>query len=91
MQRLAGMVDGPERDEFHSAAQALLDALVTNCFEINPEAQGLLRAGTYHVHKDLGVEEFFICGDYFFLEAVLAAQGNAPDFWGAGSQSENNE
>jgi unsaturated chondroitin disaccharide hydrolase len=84
MLRLARLVDGPERDEFRDAALSLLDALVTDCFEIQPEAQGLLRDGTYHAHKGWGVEEFFICGDYFFLEALLAAQGKAPDFWGAG-------
>jgi unsaturated chondroitin disaccharide hydrolase len=77
-------VDGPERDEFHSAVLVLLDALISHCFETQPEAQGLLRDGTYHAHKGWGVEEFFICGDYFFLEALLAAQGNAPDFWGLG-------
>ena len=24
----------------------------------------------------------FICGDYFFLEALSAFEGRAPDFWG---------
>lgn len=80
---LAGLVDGADRDEFHRSALALLNALVTNCFDARPEAQGLLRDGTYHAHKGWGVEAYFICGDYFFLEALLTAQGNAPDFWGA--------
>ena len=26
---------------------------------------------------------YFIGGDYFFLEALLALEGRAPDFWGA--------
>ncbi len=82
--RLAGLVDGAERDEFHHLALTLLNALVTNCFEMRPQAQGLLRDGTYHAHKGWGVEAYFICGDYFFLEALLTAQGTAPDFWGAG-------
>jgi unsaturated chondroitin disaccharide hydrolase len=84
MLRLASLVDGSERDELHRSALALLNALTTHCFETRSEALGLLRDGTYHAHKDWGVEAYFICGDYFFLEALLTAQGNAPDFWGAG-------
>lgn len=82
MLRLAGLVDGEERDEFRRSARALLDALVAHCFEDRPQAQGLLRDGTYHAHKGWGVETYFICGDYFFLEALLASQGGVPDFWG---------
>jgi unsaturated chondroitin disaccharide hydrolase len=72
--------------EFRSAALALLDALVTHCLETQPEAQGLLRHGTYHVHKGWGVDTHFICGDYFFLEALLSLEGKAPDFWGPGDE-----
>jgi unsaturated chondroitin disaccharide hydrolase len=82
MLRLAGLVEGTDGDEFSSSALALLDSLVECCFEIQPEAQGLLRDGTYHAHKGWGVETYFICGDYFFLEALLASEGRAPDFWG---------
>jgi len=32
----------------------------------------------------MGVDAYFICGDYFFLEALLALEGEAPDFWGPG-------
>ena len=82
--RLAGLLDGAERDEFHRSALVLLDALVANCCETEPEGQGLLRDGTYHAHKGWGVEEYLICGDYFFLEALLTLEGKAPDFWGPG-------
>jgi len=30
----------------------------------------------------LGLDAYFICGDYFFLEALLALYEKAPDFWG---------
>lgn len=72
--------------EFRSAALALLDALVIRCLETQPEAQGLLRHGTYHAHKGWGVDAHFICGDYFFLEALLSLEGKAPDFWGPGDE-----
>ena len=82
MLRLARLDGGGSGSEFHRSALRLLDALVANCFETRPGAQGLLRHGTYHAHKGLGVDAYFICGDYFFLEALLALEGKAPDFWG---------
>jgi unsaturated chondroitin disaccharide hydrolase len=82
MLRLSRLVDGEERDEFRRSARVLLDALVAHCFEMRPQAQGLLRDGTYHAHKGWGVETYFVCGDYFFLEALLASEGRAADFWG---------
>jgi len=80
--RLARLDDEAEEGEFRDSASTLLDSLVTHCFETQPEAQGLLRYGTYHAHKGWGVDAHFICGDYFFLEAVLALEGTSPDFWG---------
>jgi unsaturated chondroitin disaccharide hydrolase len=82
MVRLARVEGGEIGNEFRTAALGLLNSLVTHCFETRPEAQGLLRHGTYHSHKGLGVDTFFICGDYFFLEALLTVEGDAPDFWG---------
>jgi unsaturated chondroitin disaccharide hydrolase len=82
--RLARLEGSPDGGEFGPAARKLLKALIAHCFETEPEAQGLLRHGTYHAHKGLGVDAYFICGDYFFLEALLATQEKAPDFWGMG-------
>lgn len=82
MWRLARLSDGYERDEFRRSAVTTLESLVACCAETEPEAQGLMRGGTYHAHKGLGVDAHFICGDYFFLEALLAVAGQAPDFWG---------
>jgi unsaturated chondroitin disaccharide hydrolase len=84
--RLARLVSGEERNQCQDSALALLDALIANCCETGPEGQGLLRDGTYHAHKGWGVEAYFICGDYFFLEALLALEGRAPDFWGPGTE-----
>jgi unsaturated chondroitin disaccharide hydrolase len=84
MLRLARLGGEGRGGEFYELAVMLLDALVANCFETTPEGQGLLRDGTYHAHKGWGVEAYFICGDYFFLEALLALAERAPDFWGPG-------
>jgi unsaturated chondroitin disaccharide hydrolase len=83
MLRLARLGQG-RADEFYRSARTLLQALAARCLETRPEGQGLLRGGTYHVHEGWGVETYFICGDYFFLEALLALDGKAPDFWGPG-------
>ena len=84
MLRLARFGDEGEEGEFHGPAKKLLDSLVVRCLETRPGAQGLLRGGTYNANKALGVDTCFICGDYFFLEALLALEGKAPDFWGPG-------
>lgn len=84
MLRLARLASGRGDGDFRAWACRLLDALVAHCFETEPGAQGLLRHGTYHARKGLGVDAHFICGDYFFLEALLAAEGRGADFWGLG-------
>jgi unsaturated chondroitin disaccharide hydrolase len=81
MLRLARL-EGGQESEFYGLGVGLLDELVARCLETQAEGQGLLRYGTYHAHKGLGVEAYFIGGDYFFLEALLALAGQAPDFWG---------
>jgi unsaturated chondroitin disaccharide hydrolase len=82
MLRLARFGDEGEGGEFHGLARKLVDSLLARCFETRPGAQGLLRGGTYNANKGMGVDAHFICGDYFFLEALLALEGKAPDFWG---------
>jgi unsaturated chondroitin disaccharide hydrolase len=87
MLRLARLQGDQDQTGFRDSACALLDKLAARCFETESEAQGLLRHGTYHARQGLGVDTYFICGDYFFLEALLAVQGQAPDFWGPGVSS----
>jgi len=82
MLRLARLDGVGKRGEFRRSAVALLNSLVTSCFEVDSDAQGLLRHGTYHAHRGWGVDAYLICGDYFFLEALLALEEKAPDFWG---------
>ena len=85
MFRLAALVDPPQGDVWRGRATALLDALATGYAEDRPTAQGLLRGGTYHTAKRLGVNEYFICGDYFYFEALLLSAGRCPDLWGPGA------
>jgi len=80
MFRLAKRVPEVQASRLRADAQRLLDALLEHKLETDAGAQGLLRGGTYHAHKGWGVDAYFICGDYFFLEALFHA--TAPDFWG---------
>jgi unsaturated chondroitin disaccharide hydrolase len=87
MLRLARMEGAAEDSEYHRHARTLLSSLVACCFETGAGAQGLLRGGTYNANKRWGVDAYFVCGDYFFLEALLALAGKAPDFWGPGKDT----
>ncbi len=82
MLRLARQLDSDARDQMRQHAETLLDALTSHYLETDPTAQGLLRGGTCHAHKDWGVDEYFICGDYYYLEALLMLEGTFPDLWG---------
>lgn len=82
MLRLAQLLDDEVGARFRQYAVTLLDALNEQYLEADPAAQGLLKGGTYHAHKGWGVNEYFICGDYFYLDALLMQAGTGPDFWG---------
>ena len=38
--------------------------------ESDPQWEGILKGGVYHIHKNLGVNESVMWGEYFFLEAL---------------------
>ena len=38
--------------------------------------EGILRGGVYHIHKDLGVNESVMWGEFFFVEALQQARGH---------------
>jgi unsaturated chondroitin disaccharide hydrolase len=82
MLRLARLDADGQGEDYQQWAQELLEALVAHCFEADPAAEYLLRDATVHAPKGWGVNEPFICGDYYFLEALLMLEERAPDFWG---------
>lgn len=43
--------------------------------------EGILRGGVYHLHKNLGVDESVMWGDFFFVEALQRAMSPLSD-WG---------
>ena len=38
--------------------------------------EGILRGGVYHIHKDLGVNESVMWGEFFFVQALQQARGH---------------
>lgn len=43
----------------------------------DPQWEGILKGGVYHIHKNLGVNESVMWGDYFFCEALETALRHA--------------
>ncbi len=71
--------DQSRRQRYCDGSLAILDALCTDRYVAWDEAgwEGVLKHGVYHLHKGLGVDESVMWGDYFFLEAVDRALGDA--------------
>ncbi len=70
---LAGFPVGEElRESYLDCAMKTIDALCTHYLGTD-EWEGILRGGVYHIHKDLGVNESVMWGEFFFVEALQRA------------------
>jgi unsaturated chondroitin disaccharide hydrolase len=59
------------RKAYLDCALRTMDSLTANYLgEGVPGWEGILRGGVYHIHKDLGVNESVMWGEYFFVEAL---------------------
>jgi unsaturated chondroitin disaccharide hydrolase len=73
--RLCRLVPDPMKGHLYwTAALRILRAL---CDDYNGETtegwEGILKGGVYHVHRELGVNESVMWGDYYFVEALDSA------------------
>jgi unsaturated chondroitin disaccharide hydrolase len=70
--RLSRMLADPAKGLFYRATA--LRILKTLCeryaAQSDPEWEGILKGGVYHIHKNLGVDESVMWGEYFFVEAL---------------------
>jgi unsaturated chondroitin disaccharide hydrolase len=70
--RLSGML--PDRSKgnwYRAVALHILGTLCRNYLaEPDPNWEGILKGGVYHIHKNLGVDESVMWGEYFFVEAL---------------------
>lgn len=72
MLRLSRLLSDPVKGHFYwSTALHMLRSLCEKHVARNdPEWEGILKGGVYHLHKDLGVNESVMWGEYFFVEAL---------------------
>jgi unsaturated chondroitin disaccharide hydrolase len=71
--QLAELTREPERAvKYGEYARTILDTLLTPEFLAvdTPDWEGILKHGSYHERKDLGVDESVMWGEYFFVEAL---------------------
>ncbi len=52
------------------ALTSLVSLSQTHLGDKTPGFEGILNGGVYHIHKDLGIHEAVLFGEYFFVEAL---------------------
>jgi len=67
-------VDAAKGHFYREAARQILTTLCRDWLAVaDPEWEGILKGGIYHLHKKLGVNESVMWGEYFFLDALEKA------------------
>ena len=63
------------RTAFRDCALKTIDSLIARYLGKGSDGwEGILRGGVYHIHKDLGVNESVMWGEFFFVEALQQAR-----------------
>jgi unsaturated chondroitin disaccharide hydrolase len=63
-----------QRAAYRDCAFATVDALTSDYLGDGKKGwEGILRGGVYHIHKNLGVNESVMWGEFFFVEALQRA------------------
>jgi len=72
MLRLSRLLADPVKGHFYwSTAVHILRSLCEMYLaKGDPSWEGVLKGGVYHIHKNLGVNESVMWGEYFFIEAL---------------------
>jgi unsaturated chondroitin disaccharide hydrolase len=75
--QLANFVSDPVQGQLYGVvARRILETLATRHLAgPDPAWEGILKGGVYHLHKQLGVNESVMWGEYFFVEALDRALG----------------
>ena len=83
--RLVAPGDFARAERYRNATLTILDTLCTDRYMAwsTPGWEGIVKHGVYHFHKNLGVDESVMWGDFFFLEAVdKVLRGTGPSSTG---------
>ncbi|HME06920.1 MAG TPA: glycoside hydrolase family 88 protein [Bryobacteraceae bacterium] len=73
--RLCRLAEDPVKGHLYwnSALYILRTLCVKHLGKKEKKWEGILRGGVYHIHRELGVDESVIWGEYFFVEALEQA------------------
>lgn len=65
---------GAQRNAYVDCALGTVDSLIEGYLGAGDDGwEGILRGGVYHIHKNLGVNESVMWGEFFFVEALQGA------------------
>lgn len=71
-----------DRAYFTEAVQSSMASLMNDYSTLDePDAEGLLRHGSYYVRGNRGPDDYMIWGDYYYLEALMRMENSAPGYW----------
>ncbi len=75
--RLGRLLQDPMKGHFYSSSALMTLRMLCekHVGKKDKKWEGILKGGVYHVHKELGVDESVIWGEYFFVEALDQALG----------------
>lgn len=71
-----------DRQLFEKVAHDSMKSLVDNYATTDlPDAEGLLKHGSYHVRGERAPDDYMIWGDYYYLEALIRMQKGIKGYW----------
>jgi len=73
--RLCRLIPDPIKGHFYwtTASRILRSLCEEHLGSQTPGWEGILKGGVYHMHKNLGVDESVMWGEYYFVEALESA------------------
>lgn len=74
--------DDSSRQLFEDALNRTMRGLIEGYATTDlPDAEGLLKHGSYHVRGDRAPDDYMIWGDYFYLEALVRLEKGIKGYW----------
>ncbi len=75
-------ISDPDSNAYRSHAIGILESLIKNYAANSSDmGTGLLKHGVYHMPKQIGVDEYNLWGDYFYLEALTRLNQVWEPYW----------
>ncbi|MGL1959204.1 MAG: glycoside hydrolase family 88 protein [Colwellia sp.] len=75
-------LNDPDRKAYETAAKSIMASLIINYTNKQSKAgNGLIEHGVYHQPNNVGVDEYCIWGDYFYLEALTRFKQTWEPYW----------